>query len=37
MRAALESLPGVRSKVGLGGSGEAYMLVLTARDVPTTR
>ncbi len=32
MRGALESLPGVRSKVGLGGSGEAYVLVLTAED-----
>ncbi|SFC29845.1 Multidrug efflux pump subunit AcrB [Polaromonas sp. OV174] len=32
MRVALETLPGVRSKVGLGGSGEAYVLVLTAED-----
>ncbi|WP_341909308.1 efflux RND transporter permease subunit [Polaromonas sp. YR568] len=32
MRAALESVPGVRSKVGLGGSGEAYVLVLTSED-----
>ena len=32
MRQALEVLPGVRSKVGLGGSGEAYVLVLTADD-----
>ena len=32
MRSALQALPGVRSKVGLGGSGEAYVLVLTAED-----
>ncbi len=32
MRAALERLPGVRSKVGLGGSGEKYILVLTGED-----
>ena len=32
MRAALEALPGVRSKVGLGGSGEKYILVLTGQD-----
>ncbi len=32
IRAALEPLPGVRSKVGLGGSGEAYILVLTGED-----
>ncbi|NMM09695.1 MAG: efflux RND transporter permease subunit [Polaromonas sp.] len=32
MRTALEALPGVRSKVGLGGAGEAYILVLTAED-----
>lgn len=32
MRAALEKLPGVRSKVGLGGSGEKYVLVLTGED-----
>lgn len=32
IRAALESLPGVRSKVGLGGSGEKYVLVLTGDD-----
>ncbi len=32
MRTALESLPGVRSKVGLGGSGEKYVLVLTGED-----
>ena len=32
MRTALEPLPGVRSKVGLGGSGEKYILVLTGED-----
>jgi multidrug efflux pump subunit AcrB len=32
IRASLESLPGVRSKVGLGGSGEKYILVLTGED-----
>ncbi|WP_041676602.1 efflux RND transporter permease subunit [Ramlibacter tataouinensis] len=32
IRAALEQLPGVRSKVGLGGSGEKYILVLTGED-----
>ncbi|GAB3546819.1 efflux RND transporter permease subunit [Noviherbaspirillum agri] len=32
MRAALEKLPGARSKVGLGGSGEKYILVLTGED-----
>ncbi len=32
MRQALQSLPGVRSKVGLGGSGEKYILVLTGED-----
>lgn len=32
IRAALEDLPGVRSKVGLGGSGEKYVLVLTGED-----
>ncbi len=32
MRKALEVLPGVRSKVGLGGSGEKYVLVLTGED-----
>ncbi|MCM5679593.1 efflux RND transporter permease subunit [Schlegelella sp. S2-27] len=31
-RAALASLPGVRVKVGLGGSSENYMLVLTGED-----
>jgi multidrug efflux pump subunit AcrB len=32
IRTALEKLPGVRSKVGLGGSGEKYILVLTGED-----
>ncbi len=32
IRKALEALPGVRSKVGLGGSGEKYVLVLTGED-----
>jgi multidrug efflux pump subunit AcrB len=32
IRKALEPLPGVRSKVGLGGSGEKYVLVLTGED-----
>ncbi|MEO7938412.1 MAG: efflux RND transporter permease subunit, partial [Burkholderiaceae bacterium] len=32
LRSALERLPGVRSKVGLGGSGEKYILVLTGDD-----
>ena len=32
MRAALSDLPGVRSKVGLGGSGEKYILALTGED-----
>ena len=32
IRAALASLPGVRSTVGLGGSGEKYILVLTGDD-----
>lgn len=32
IRAALEPLPGRRSKVGLGGSGEKYILVLTGED-----
>ena len=32
LRQALESLPGVRYKVGLGGSGEKYILVLTGDD-----
>ncbi len=32
IRQALEQVPGVRSKVGLGGSGEKYILVLTGED-----
>ncbi|RZL86493.1 MAG: efflux RND transporter permease subunit [Variovorax sp.] len=32
IRKALETLPGVRSTVGLGGSGEKYILVLTGDD-----
>ncbi len=32
MRAALAELPGARTKVGLGGSGEKYILVLTGED-----
>jgi multidrug efflux pump subunit AcrB len=32
MRAALAELPGVRTKVGLGASGEKYVLVLTGDD-----
>lgn len=32
LRAALETLPGVRSTVGLGGSGEKYQLILTGDD-----
>jgi multidrug efflux pump subunit AcrB len=32
IRKALENLPGVRSKVGLGGSGEKYVLALTGED-----
>ncbi len=32
LRTALEQLPGARSKVGLGGSGEKYVLVLTGAD-----
>ena len=32
IRKALENLPGVRSKVGLGGSGEKYILALTGED-----
>ena len=35
IRKALEALPGVRSKVGLGGSGEKYVLVLTGEDALT--
>lgn len=32
LRAAMAQLPGVRSKVGLGGSGEKYVLTLTGSD-----
>ena len=32
IRAQLKALPGVRTKVGLGGSGEKYILVLTGED-----
>jgi len=32
IRTALQELPGVRTKVGLGGSGEKYILVLTGED-----
>ncbi|MDH4450534.1 MAG: efflux RND transporter permease subunit [Rhodoferax sp.] len=32
IRAAMAEVPGIRSKVGLGGSGEKYMLVLTGED-----
>jgi multidrug efflux pump subunit AcrB len=32
IRAAMAEVPGVRSKVGLGGSGEKYQLVLTGED-----
>ena len=32
IREALQAVPGVRSKVGLGGSGEKYVLVLTGDD-----
>ncbi len=32
IRHTLQQLPGVRSKVGLGGSGEKYVLVLTGED-----
>ena len=32
IRNALKSLPGVRSKVGLGGSGEKYILALTGEE-----
>lgn len=35
IRLALEPLPGLRSKVGLGGSGEKYILVLTGEDPRT--
>jgi len=32
IRLALQALPGARTKVGLGGSGEKYVLVLTGED-----
>jgi multidrug efflux pump subunit AcrB len=32
LREAMSKLPGVRSKVGLGGSGEKYILTLTGND-----
>jgi multidrug efflux pump subunit AcrB len=32
LRDAMSNLPGVRSKVGLGGSGEKYILTLTGND-----
>ncbi|MFM2075542.1 MAG: hypothetical protein RJB34_1847 [Pseudomonadota bacterium] len=32
IRTAMTEVPGVRSKVGLGGSGEKYQLVLTGED-----
>jgi multidrug efflux pump subunit AcrB len=32
IRQALQGVPGVRTKVGLGGSGEKYVLVLTGDD-----
>jgi multidrug efflux pump subunit AcrB len=32
IRKAMEAVPGVRSKVGLGASGEKYVLVLTGDD-----
>ena len=35
IRTALEALPGVRTKVGLGGSGEKYVLVLSGDDPAT--
>ena len=35
IREAIEPLPGVRSKVGLGASGEKYILVLTGDDAAT--
>ena len=37
IRAALEQLPGARTKVGLGGSGEKYILVLTGEDANALR
>ncbi|WP_342617980.1 efflux RND transporter permease subunit [Rhodoferax sp. GW822-FHT02A01] len=35
IRNALEPIPGIRSKVGLGGSGEKYVLVLSGEDPAT--
>ena len=32
IRSAIEPVPGIRTKVGLGGSGEKYVLVLTGQD-----
>ena len=32
IRTAVDPVPGVRTKVGLGGSGEKYVLVLTGED-----
>jgi multidrug efflux pump subunit AcrB len=32
IRKALEELPGARTKVGLGGSGEKYIIMLTGED-----
>jgi multidrug efflux pump subunit AcrB len=32
IRSALQNLPGVRTKVGLGGNGEKYILVLSGDD-----
>jgi len=32
IRKALENLPGARTKVGLGGSGEKYIIMLTGED-----
>ncbi|MEI7783329.1 MAG: efflux RND transporter permease subunit [Betaproteobacteria bacterium] len=37
IRRAMADLPGVRSKVGLGGSGEKYVLVLTGEDAQALR
>jgi multidrug efflux pump subunit AcrB len=35
LREVLSELPGVRTKVGLGGSGEKYVMVLTGEDPQT--
>ena len=37
IRRAMGDLPGVRTKVGLGGSGEKYVLVLTGEDPQALR